>query len=51
MARGALLVAAAVVSTARVLENTGLNHSVEVTAGVLADECAELLTSFFKERR
>jgi tRNA(adenine34) deaminase len=28
-----------------------LNHSVSVTAGVLAGECAELLQSFFQERR
>ena len=28
-----------------------LNHSVEVTVGVLADECGELLRSFFAERR
>jgi tRNA(adenine34) deaminase len=28
-----------------------LNHRVEVTAGVLADECAELLTAFFAAKR
>lgn len=28
-----------------------LNHSFSVTSGVLADEAAELLRSFFKERR
>lgn len=28
-----------------------LNHEFAVTAGVLADECADLLTSFFTERR
>src|SRR5438128_4296372 len=28
-----------------------LNHRVEVTAGVLAEECGELLTSFFRSRR
>jgi len=28
-----------------------LNHQLEVTGGVLADECAELLSSFFKEKR
>ena len=27
------------------------NHSIELTGGVLAQECAELLTNFFKERR
>ncbi len=43
--------AGAVTSAARVFETPGLNHRVAVTAGVLADECAELMTSFFKERR
>jgi tRNA(adenine34) deaminase len=28
-----------------------LNHEFPVTSGVLADRCAELLTSFFAERR
>ncbi len=28
-----------------------LNHKVEVVGGVLADECAEVLTSFFTEMR
>ena len=28
-----------------------LNHEFEVTAGVCADECAEVLRSFFRERR
>ena len=28
-----------------------LNHEVEVRPGVLAERCAELLTSFFAERR
>lgn len=28
-----------------------LNHRVEVVGGVLADECAEVLTAFFAERR
>ena len=28
-----------------------LNHRVTVVGGVLADECAELLTAFFDERR
>jgi tRNA(adenine34) deaminase len=28
-----------------------LNHEFEVTAGVCADECANLLRSFFRERR
>lgn len=28
-----------------------LNHVIEVTPGVLAEECGELLQNFFKERR
>ena len=28
-----------------------LNHETEVVAGVLADECAALLTAFFADRR
>lgn len=28
-----------------------LNHQVEVTAGILADECAGVIQSFFAERR
>ena len=41
----------AVESTARVLESPALNHRVAVTSGVLADECAELMTAFFASRR
>lgn len=41
----------AVVSTARVLDNPGLNHRVQVSAGVLADEAAGRLRAFFRERR
>ncbi len=28
-----------------------LNHCIETTAGVLADECRELIQAFFRERR
>ena len=35
----------------QVLSNPNLNHQVEVTAGVLADECAEVIQSFFVRRR
>ena len=28
-----------------------LNHRVALTAGVLADECGEVLRGFFRERR
>ena len=41
----------AVASTSRLFESPGVNHRVEVTAGVLADECAQLLIDFFGARR
>jgi tRNA(adenine34) deaminase len=34
-----------------VLDNPALNHRCEVTRGVLADECGELLRGFFRKRR
>jgi len=34
-----------------ILNDSRLNHQVEVVSGVLEDECAELLRDFFKERR
>ena len=43
--------AGAVVSSARVLENPGLNHRVEVVQGVLAEDCAELISDYFKAKR
>ena len=33
------------------LELPGLNHCVEVTGGVMADECSEVLKRFFRARR
>lgn len=33
------------------LREPRLNHRCEVTAGVLADECGDLLRAFFRERR
>jgi len=33
------------------LNHPGLNHRVEVTAGILANECAAILQSFFAARR
>lgn len=33
------------------VQDSRLNHRAEVTAGVLADEAAELLRDFFQERR
>lgn len=41
----------AVRSCFEVLSQPRLNHQVEVTSGVLADECAALLQSFFAARR
>ena len=43
--------AGAITSTASVLDNPALNHHVDVVAGVLADESAELLQAFFAARR
>ena len=34
-----------------VARNPRLNHRVEVTAGVLADECGAILTDFFQKKR
>ncbi len=41
----------AVESKFRLLNNNGLNHRVEVDRGILEKECAEILKTFFKERR
>ncbi len=41
----------AVRSCFEVLTDPRLNHQVEVTSGILADECAALLQSFFADRR
>ena len=41
----------AVVSSASVLDNPGLNHRIAVTEGVLADESRALLTRFFQSKR
>jgi tRNA(adenine34) deaminase len=38
-------------SVLEVLNHPRLNHRMPVTAGVLADECGELLRGFFRERR
>jgi len=38
-------------SLGNLVQDPRLNHRPELTGGVLADECAELLTSFFRERR
>ena len=41
----------AVRSVARILDHRALNHQIEVVQGVLADECRELIQSFFESRR
>jgi tRNA(adenine34) deaminase len=41
----------AVDSLYTVLSDKRLNHEVEVTSGILEDECAEILQRFFKPRR
>ena len=41
----------AVTSCVQGFELPGLNHRVESTGGVLADECGELLKQFFRSRR
>jgi tRNA(adenine34) deaminase len=43
--------AGAVHSVMQVLNHPGLNHQMEVRAGVQAGRCAELLQSFFRGRR
>jgi tRNA(adenine34) deaminase len=34
-----------------VLDHPALNHRVDVTSGVLAEDCARLLQDFFAARR
>ena len=41
----------AVASQGNTLELAGLNHRVEVTGGVLAAQCSEVLKQFFRARR
>jgi len=43
--------AGAVASTANVLSHPALNHRVQVTGGVLGEQCADLISGFFKEKR
>lgn len=38
-------------SVLNIVEHPRLNHRVEVTAGVLADRCSQLLKDFFTSRR
>jgi tRNA(adenine34) deaminase len=41
----------AVESKFRIFQNNGLNHKVKVRKGILEKECAEILKTFFKDRR
>jgi tRNA(adenine34) deaminase len=41
----------AVESRFKLLREKGLNHPLEVTRGILENECTEILKSFFKNRR
>lgn len=34
-----------------VLRHPGMNHQIEITAGVMANECSEMLSQFFQQRR
>ncbi|MEN6508033.1 MAG: tRNA adenosine(34) deaminase TadA [Smithella sp.] len=43
--------AGAVVSLYRILSDSRLNHQPEVTEGILRQECGEILSRFFKEKR
>jgi tRNA(adenine34) deaminase len=43
--------AGAVRTLYQLCEDARLNHRVEVTSGVLAEQCAELLRSFFRAQR
>src|SRR5436309_1473489 len=38
-------------SVLQVLNHPNLNHKMEVKAGVLQEECSEILQKFFKDRR
>jgi len=43
--------AGAIVSSARVLDNPGLNHQVQITGGVCESEAGQLIADFFKAKR
>ncbi|MFL6386238.1 MAG: tRNA adenosine(34) deaminase TadA [Terriglobales bacterium] len=38
-------------STLQVINHPNLNHRMEVTAGVLAEQCSEILQKFFRQKR
>lgn len=41
----------AVGSLLDVLRHPGMNHQIEITSGILAEECATILSQFFQRRR
>jgi tRNA(adenine34) deaminase len=41
----------AVVSLYNILDDKRLNHQVKVTEGIMGDECGEIISRFFKEKR
>jgi tRNA(adenine34) deaminase len=41
----------AVESVFRICDTSSLNHKIEITSGVLADECRKLMQDFFKVKR
>ncbi len=43
--------AGAVASVMNVLNHTRLNHQMEVKAGVLGDQCSQILRQFFRAKR
>ena len=43
--------AGAVRTLYQICQDQRLNHRVEVSSGVLAEECAELLRGFFRDQR
>ena len=40
-----------ILSLYNILDDSRLNHSVEVTGGILKEECGEILSSFFRQKR
>ncbi|WP_036771406.1 tRNA adenosine(34) deaminase TadA [Photorhabdus australis] len=34
-----------------ILRHPGMNHQIEITGGILAEECSTMLSVFFKQRR
>ena len=41
----------AVESVFRLCDTSSLNHQIEITSGVLADECRKLMQDFFRQKR